>query len=295
MDLPDAVLLPYVMNLLYVLAGVGLIYVLATLFLTWLVQQIPRNPVKDPPWWGTVEDTTIPAVDGGHLEVWRIDPSGPSRGIVVFAHGWGRNRDRMVKRAEIFARWGFTTVIHSARDHGNSSPKQCMNAVRFAEDIASVIHWVNEPVLLYGHSAGSAGAIIAAARNPSMVRLLFLEASYAHNREALLSLYRWAHPVFGRLFGPVIVFWMNIFYRGAIDTCSPARMARQITMPVMIIHGEKDRRFPVSFALQLKECFVHTRVACHIAKGAGHSDASRTIAYGPSVKSFIDRFLDDKG
>ena len=241
MDLPDAVLLPYVMNLLYVLAGVGLIYVLATLFLTWLVQQIPRNPVKDPP------------------------------------------------------RWGFTTVIHSARDHGNSSPKQCMNAVRFAEDIGAVMKWVNEPVLLYGHSAGSAGAIIAAARNPSMVRLLFLEASYAHTREALLGLYHWAHPVFGKLFGPVIVFWMDILYRGATAIYSPARVARRITMPVMIIHGEKDRRFPVSFVLQLKECFVHTRVICHIAQGAGHSDASKTRGYGPAVKSFIDRYLDDKG
>ncbi len=291
MDVPDATLLTYVMNLVYVLTGVGLIYLVVSLFLVWLVQQIPRNPIKDPPWWGTVTDTMIPSVDGGYLEVWRIDPKGPSRGIVVFAHGWGRNRDRMVKRAQIFAEWGFTTVMHSARDHGNSSPKQCMNAVRFAEDIASVIHWVDEPVLLYGHSAGSAGAIIAAARYPFMVRLLFLEASYVHTREALLSLYRWVHPAFGKLFGPMIVLWMDIFYRGATNTYSPARVAPQITMPVMIIHGEKDRRFPVSFALKLKHCFVHDRVACYIGKDAGHSGASKTRGYGPAVKSFIDTYL----
>ncbi|MDZ7666142.1 MAG: alpha/beta fold hydrolase [Desulfotignum sp.] len=294
MDVPDAALLPYVMNLIYVLTGVAILYVLITLFLTWLVQQIPRNPVKDAPRWGTVTDTMIPAVDGGRLEVWRIDPDGPSRGIVVFAHGWGRNRDRMVKRARIFAGWGFTTVMHSARDHGNSSPKQCMNAVRFAQDIESVIHWVGEPVLLYGHSAGSAGAIIAAARHPSMVRLLFLEASYAHTRDALLSLYRWFNPDFGKLFGPVIVLWMNILYRGATRTYSPARIAPQIPMPVMIIHGEKDRRFPVSFAMALKDCFVHRRVACYIAKGAGHSGASQTPGFRPAVKSFIDTYLDDK-
>lgn len=214
MDVPDTTLLSYMMNLLYILTGVSLIYVTTTLFLTWLVQQIPRNPVKDTPGWGSVIDTMIPAVDGGRLEVWRIEPDGPSRGIVVFAHGWGRNRDRMVKRAKIFAQWGFTTVMHSARDHGHSSAKQCMNAVRFAEDIESVIQWVNEPVLLYGHSAGSAGAIITAARHPSMVRLLFMEASYADTREALLSLYRWFNPVFGRLFGPAIVLWMRILYRG---------------------------------------------------------------------------------
>ena len=294
MDVPDATLMPYVMSLVSVLTGVALIYLVFTLFLTWLVQQIPRNPVKDPPRWGIVTDTMIPALDGGYLEVWRIDPKGPSRGIVVFAHGWGRNRDRMVKRAQIFAEWGFTTVMHSARDHGNSSSKQCVNAVRFAEDIASVIHWVGEPVLLYGHSAGSAGAIIAATRHPSMVRLLFLEASYAHTREALLSLYRWVHPAFGKLFGPMIVFWMDIFYRGTTSTYSPARIARQITMPVMIIHGEKDRRFPVSFALKLKHSFAHEKVACYIAKDAGHSGANKTRGYGPAVKSFIDAYLEGR-
>ncbi len=292
MDVPDATLLPYVMNLFYILTGVALLYLVFTLFLTWLVQQIPRNPVADLPRWGTVTDTVIPAIDGGYLEVWRIDPKGRSRGIVVFAHGWGRNRDRMVKRAQIFAEWGFTTVMHSARDHGSSSPKQCMNAVRFAEDIASVIHWVDEPVLLYGHSAGSAGAIIAAARHPSMVRLLFLEASYAHTREALLSLYRWFNPVFGRLFGPMIVLWMRILYRGATEAYSPARVAQRIQMPVMIIHGEKDRRFPLSFARKLKHCFPHDRVGCYFAKDAGHSDASRTKGYGPAVKSFIEAYLD---
>jgi pimeloyl-ACP methyl ester carboxylesterase len=292
MDVPTAVLLPYVINLLAVLTGLALIYLVLTLFLTWLVQQIPRNPVTDPPDWGTVTDTVIPAKDGGRLEVWRIDPDGPSRGIVVFAHGWGRNRDRMVKRARIFARWGFTAVIHSARDHGNSSARQCMNAVRFAEDIESVMKWVNAPVLLYGHSAGSAGAIIAAARHPSMVRLLFLEASYAHTHEALLSLYRWFNPVFGRLFGPMIVLWMRILYRGATEAYSPARVARRIQMPVMLIHGEKDRRFPLSFARKLRRCFPHDRVAFYIARDAGHSDASRTKGYEPAVKLFIDAYLD---
>jgi len=277
---------------IYCLAGIVPAYLVLTLFLTYLVQEIPRNPVKDPPDWGRVTDTRIPAVDGGSLEVWRIEPEGLSRGIVVFAHGWGRNRDRMVNRARQFAAWGFTVVIHSARDHGNSSPKKFMNAVKFAEDIETVLDWVNTPVLLYGHSVGSAGAILATSRNPSRVRLLFLEASYAHTKEALLSLYCWVNPLFGKLFGPMIIFWMDLFYRGALETYSPARLAQSIYMPVMMIHGEKDRRFPLSFALKLKQSFPHDRVACYFAKEAGHSDSSRTEGYPPAVKAFIDQYLD---
>jgi len=191
----------------------------------------------------------------------------------------------------MFAGWGFTCVIHSARDHGNSSRKKLMNAARFAEDIEAVLSWVGEPVILYGHSAGSAGAIIAAARHTSLIRLLFLEASYAYTKEALTSLYLWVNRLFGILFAPMILFWMGLFYRGALDDYSPARLAEHIGMPVMIIHGEKDQRFPLAFAQKLKQSFCHDRVSFYVAEGAGHSDSSNTPGYSPAVKSFMDEYL----
>ena len=106
---------------LCILAAIAAVYLAATLAVAYLAQQMPRRPVSDPPDWGRVTDTRIPTVGGKSLEVWRIEPGGESRGIVVLAHGWGRNRDRMVHRARFFGSWGFTTVIHSARDHGDSS------------------------------------------------------------------------------------------------------------------------------------------------------------------------------
>jgi len=279
------------MMILYILIGGILFYLLLTLCLTFLVQQYPRKPVVDPPDWGEVLDTTIPVLDGGSLEVWRIEPEGESRGIVVLAHGWSRNRDRMVPRARMFARFGFTIVIHSARDHGNSSPKKFMNAAKFAEDIEAVIKWVGEPIILYGHSAGSAGAIAAAAKNQAMIRLLFLEASYADTRKGLMSLYYWVNPVFGVLFGPMILFWMNLFYRGALEQFSPAVLAKEIHVPVMLIHGEKDQRFPLAFALELEQSFLHDKVSFFVAKGAGHSESSTKPGYKEAVEAFLDKYL----
>lgn len=276
-------------TLLYILGGILLFYLIFTLFLTYLVQQIPRHPVKDQPDWGHVMDTKIPTVEGKFLEVWRIEPVGASRGTVVLAHGWGRNRDRMVARARLFGRWGFTTVIHSARDHGNSSPRRFMNAVKFAEDIEAVLAWVQKPVILYGHSAGAGGAIIAASRNPAQIKLLFLEACYANTREALLSLYRWVSLFFGIVFGPMILFWMNLFYKNKLDLVSPARLAPLINVPVMLIHGERDRRFPLEFALRLKQNFATGQAELYIAEGVGHSDSSKTAGYQEAVRSFLDR------
>ena len=279
------------MMILSIGSGILLLYLIFSLFLTYLVQQIPRHSVHDPPDWGNILDSKIPSADGGILEVWRIEPERPSRGTVVFAHGWSRNRDRMVARARYFGYWGFTTVIHSARDHGQSSPCRFMNAMRFCEDIEAVLTWVDVPVILYGHSAGAAGAIIAAERNPDKVELLFLEACYADTKEALLGLYRWVNPFFGIIFGPMILYWMNLFYRNKLAAVSPARLAPSLKMPVMMIHGEKDRRFPLQFAQKLKNSFTSNQVELYVASGAGHSDSSKTPGYQPAVKLFLNRFM----
>ena len=274
--------------LLSIVVGLTTLYLAICAVLVVVVQQLPRRPVTETPDWGRVTDTTIRAVDGKRLELWYVNPESKSRGIVVLVHGWGRNRDRMVNRARLFGRWGYTTVMFSARDHGGSGRKWFMNALRFAEDIEAVLDWIGEPVMLYGHSAGSGGAIIAASRNPERIRLLFLEGVYAHTREALLSLYTWVHPAFGRLFGPAILTLMNAVYRGAMDTYSPARLVPLLRMPTMLIHGKADGRFPVTFARDLASRFPADQVALYIAPGAGHSDSSTTPGYAPAVRRFLD-------
>jgi len=164
-----------------------------------------------------------------------------------------------------------------------------MNALTMAEDIESVLKWIGEPVVLYGHSAGAAAAIIAAGRHPRTIRVLFLEACYAETKEGLLSLYRWFNRFFGIFFGPAILFWMELFYRGEIADLNPTRIAPSLPMPVMIIHGENDRRFPLKFARKLYNSFAPGQADLFIANGVGHSDSSLTTGYKDAIRSFLDR------
>jgi pimeloyl-ACP methyl ester carboxylesterase len=277
--------------LIYLIIGAVFAYLLLTLFFTYIVHQIPRAPVKDIPDWGQIIDIRIPTAGGGSLEVWRVEPEGRSRGVVLLAHGWSRNRDRMVSRARIFAEMGFTTVMHSARDHGGSTRHPFMNAFRFAEDIEAVLEWIDEPVVLYGHSAGAAGAIIAASLNPDRIRLLFLEGCYARTKEALRSLYLGYNRLFGIFFAPMVVLWMDIFYRFKMDSVSPARLATDLDIPVLIIHGEKDQNFPLHHAWRVRDSFPGGRAELFVAKGADHSGSSLTPEYPIAIRSFVDRNL----
>jgi uncharacterized protein len=273
--------------MLVILAAICLLLLLwIGLFLA--VHRWPRRPLDETPDWGRCTDTYVPAIDGGYLEVWRVDPTGSSKGVVVLAHGWSRNRGRMVRRARLFGQLGYTAILHSARDHGKSSKYLLMNAARFGEDIMAVLDWVDEPVLLYGHSAGSAGAILAAHRRRNQVKALFLEGCYADTETALRSLYHWVHPLFGKYCGPLIISTLKLLYgRSSLRQLSPEILAPDLDVPVMLIHGARDRRFPLAYAHQLITAFRNGHARLFVAPYAGHSDSSLDPDYPAALTTFV--------
>lgn len=273
------------------LVAVATSYLLVTLFFAYLVHRIPRSQVKDPPDWGKLVDTRVSSVDGGFLEVWKVEPDAQSRGTIVLVHGWGRNRDSMVSRARMFGELGFTTVMYSSRDHGGSTAYRFMNPFRFAEDVESLLEWVHEPVLLYGHSVGAAAALIAAERNPRSVRLLFLEACYARTKEGIRSLHRSYNRFLGVVFSPMVVTWMDIFYGFKMDAISPERLAANVDIPTLIIHGEEDQGFPLHYAWRVRDSFPAGRAEFFVGKGADHSSSSLTPEYPIAIRSFVERHM----
>jgi pimeloyl-ACP methyl ester carboxylesterase len=82
---------------------------------------------------------------------------------------------------------------------------------------------------------------------------------------------------------------MNLFYKNQLDSYSPARLAPSVRVPVMMIHGEADRRFPLAFARTLRQQFKPGQSQLFVAKGAGHSDSSTTDGYSGAVRSFVDQ------
>jgi len=197
----------------------------------------------------------------------------------------------MVPRARLLGKLGFTTVIHSSRDHGASSLYRFMNPIRFAEDVEAVLHWINEPVILYGHSAGAAGAILTVARNPGRVKLLILEGCYAETKEGLRGLYRRANPILGPLFSWMVVLWMDLFYGFRLDEISPSRVASTIHVPVLIVHGDRDQNFPLHHAWRLRDSFPAGGAELFVGGGADHSSSSLTPHFPGAILAFMNRHL----
>jgi dipeptidyl aminopeptidase/acylaminoacyl peptidase len=69
----------------------------------------------------------------------------------------------------------------------------------------------------------------------------------------------------------MVVFWMEVFYKKGLDSISPANLAPDIDMPVLIIHGEKDQNFPLNHAWRLRDSFPAGRAELFVARDTDHS------------------------
>jgi pimeloyl-ACP methyl ester carboxylesterase len=87
----------------------------------------------------------------------------------------------------------------------------------------------------------------------------------------------------------MIIFWLNLFYGHKLEAVSPARLAPSLKMPVMLVHAEKDRRFPLAFALALRDSFSPGQADLYVAEGVGHSESSQTPGYPKALESFLER------
>lgn len=266
-------------------------YAAATLGLAIYAHRRPRSPVCDPPDWGVCEDTVVPARDGdrngGLIEVWRVWPEGRELGRAVFCHGFSRNRDKMTPRARGLGRAGFTTVLLSARDHGQSSRLRLPSVGTFAEDIRAAVARAGPPVILYGHSLGAAAAVMAAAQNPEAVRLLILEGCFPRVWAAQLRLYRAFHPVLGTIFGPGVLFWSEAFQGFRQSAMDPVRHAGKVRCPVLILHGERDEKFPPRYAEAMRRAFAPGQAEVFLVPGGDHTGAGEREAAKEAVIDFV--------
>ena len=94
---------------------------------------------------------------------------------------------------------------------------------------------------------------------------------------------------FGIFFAPMVVVWMEIFYGKGLDAISPVNLTPGIDLPILIIHGEKDRKFPLHNAWRLRDSFPAGRAELFVAKGSDHSSASLTSEYPGVIQDFVDR------
>ncbi|MGE9214291.1 alpha/beta hydrolase [Exiguobacterium aurantiacum] len=242
------------------------------------------------------ENVTIEAEDGHDLYGWWI-PHPTPRATIVFAHGYGKNREQsdlpLKELIPEFHEQGYQFLTFDFRGSGISEGDRVTVGAKEQADLASAIAYAKErsdgPIVLYGVSMGAATALSAA--DETDVAAVIADSPFSDLRGYLeTNLPVWSDlPNFP--FTPVIMTVTPWFTGLDPDVVKPIDDIAQIEAPVLLIHSEGDEAIPVSESEQLAE--AGEEVELWVTENDGHVQSHRSFQteYRQKVFGFLEKVL----
>lgn len=238
-----------------------------------LLGKIERSWVLDPAKPGT---TRIAIQSGSNtLDAVLVQPTSQAAlAIVLICHGIGETVQHWYSVQQLLAANGVTSLVFDYSGYGNSSgafrarqsETDAESAFRVLERLAAPL-----PISLLGFSLGSGIAAAVLPRVPA--KSLLLCAAFTSIRDAARGV-----GMFGILAYATPVIWDS------------AESLRSCEIPVQIVHGEKDRLFPVTMASALKAA-CSSRAELVIVPSVGHNEPfwrPQLSYWGPIITYLVD-------
>ena len=231
-------------------------------------------------------------------------PWGEVLGTVVMLNGHGGRKEDHLPSCERFTAVGFRCLVPDLPGHGDHpaphatfGKEECELVEALVDDLHGRFSLKPQPLFLYGVSQGGAIAIQTAARSPERWSGVISAAAFASLERTVERSAADLAPKCAGL-APVAAFsvgcgsWLRAGY--APWQIRPAKAAENLTMPVMIIHGENDRFIPFADAEEIFSSIpAETKILRPVAD-AGHGRVLATDAEHlyPEMCRFLLNCLD---
>lgn len=207
------------------------------------------------------------SADGVTLRGWQCKTSVERKGTVVYLHGIADNRGSSIGAIDRLLPLGFDVVAYDARAHGDSGGEHSTYGFYEKHDLQRVLDEAGiEHAIVIGHSLGAAIALQAAAIDPR-IRAVVAASTFSDLRtvatERAFYFPAWSiEPAFRRA---------ESIGKFAVDEVSPVLAAARITVPVLLIHGEKDQDTNKAHSDRVFAALRGPKELL-IVKDAGHND-----------------------
>jgi len=204
--------------------------------------------------------------------VWVQPAQAPVRAVVLICHGIAETVQHWLGVQELLAAHGAASLVFDYSGYGRSTGRieaaQCeADSVAAFEYLEQLAPEANITVLGFSMGSGIAAAVMARVRASRLV----LCAGFTSFRAAAHSL---GLP---RGLGPFVPPLWHI-----------EESLRNCRLPVLVVHGEKDRLFPVKMATELAKCCQAEAI---IVPGLGHAEPyyRPQVRYWGPIVDWIER------
>lgn len=210
------------------------------------------------------EDVWFAGASGEHLHGWYVRAQGvgleEEAATVIYFHGNGGNINLIGWLGESLSRRGFNVLLFDYRGYGRSEGRVRDERAIYADAEAAYDYLVAvrgarpEKIVLYGQSLGTTAAVDLAARRPCGAVILESGLSSASDMAALIL--PWAPA------------WVHKYGENHFES---ARKLEQVSAPVLVAHGTRDRTIPVEQGYKLYTAAREPKRLI-IVEEAGHND-----------------------
>jgi pimeloyl-ACP methyl ester carboxylesterase len=223
----------------------------------------------------------------GPLSGWQCDTRVvPVQGTIIYLHGIADDRGSAYGVVTRFLPLGFNVVAYDSRAHGRSSGDRCTYGYFEKHDLTRIIDQLSrDPVVLIGHSLGAAVALQTAAIEPR-VRAVVAASTFSDLRSIATER---APFVFSDRMIDAAFALAEQQAHFVVDEVSPVRAASAIRVPVLLIHGARDRDTSPVHSERVHAALPGSRLL--IVPDAAHND----VLWHDAVWMDIERWIRDLG
>lgn len=219
-----------------------------------------------------------------------------SKKLIIIIHGYTANHFRSAQYIDFFTKEGFNILLIDVRSHGDSEGIYATYGFKEEEDLQIWIEFMknklgNDCIIgLHGHSMGAATVVNYSNNCDETVKFIIAEAPYSSGREIIKHQFKMAKAPFFPLY-PCVNLKMKKRCEFSLEDVNPINSVKESTIPIMFIHGDKDRTIPYKMSIDMYIAKKQGIKELYIVPGANHlnSYGKDVELYEEKIKYFLKR------
>ncbi len=257
-----------------------------------------KEHIEDYAWWNKCHAEEVSIENDGLKLVGHFIDNGSSK-VALLVHGYGSYYKEMADYAQYFTRRSFAVLAIECRGHGKSEGDMVGMGWLDRLDIVKWIEFLigknrSYRIILFGVSMGASGVCMTLGEKlPGNVQCaiedcgfdnVYRQFSYVYHKATLLP-----PKLLMKIFNSFTIRAKNFDMREG----DAIKQLKKSSIPVLFIHGGKDRFVPTEMIFHLADVVPESRKEVYICQDAEHAKSYKTdpITYERKLDMFISKFF----